>query len=126
MKTIIATITAFALLAAPAGAAVKPGTYRGETDQGKPIKIVVKNALGSGVRIERLKLTAEVQCPGFSRDMTIDDIVIGGTVKKNGRFRIRTASLDMKGRFVNKRVTGSFSASEFDCTVKGVGYSGAR
>ena len=42
MCLLLTTIIAALLLAAPAGARVKPGLYVGKTDAGKPVKLRVK------------------------------------------------------------------------------------
>jgi hypothetical protein len=119
--------TATLAAAAPASAAT-PGTYRGETEQGQSITLVVKGARGSGLRIERIKVSAGLTCPdGSADDVSVNRIVIGGQVKKNGRFRIRMSDLDLSGRFTSKqRVTGSFDVREFDCASDGIGYSAKR
>jgi hypothetical protein len=130
MKTL--TLSLFASLAllttAATATAITPGTYKGETSQGEPITIKVKRALGPGVRIERLKLEATVECPGgFPDQVTIDRLVIGGKVKKNGRFRLRMADLDLTGRFVGKkRATGSLDVSSFSCSTDNIRFSVRR
>jgi hypothetical protein len=128
-KTLIAALAGSALLATAAPAqAIAPGTYRGQTDQGASIKIVVKGALGPGVRIERIKLAADLECPdGSVDDVSLDRLVIGGKVKKDGRFRLRMADLDLSGRFVSKkRVTGSFDVSDFSCAAEDITYSARK
>jgi hypothetical protein len=129
MRRIAIPVACAALLAATSTAtAAGPGTYRGETSQGKPITIKVKNAVGPGVRIERVTLQADLVCPDGSPDqVSIDRLVIGGKVTKSGRFRLRMADLDISGRFVSKRsLTGSFDVSEFSCSAGDVRYRARR
>jgi hypothetical protein len=75
--------------------------------------------------IAGVKLSATHACPDGTTDEASENrMVIGGKVKRHGRFRIRMADLGIEGRFRSGgRLAGSFDLTDFSCAGSDVGFS---
>ena len=106
-----------------------PGTFKGQTGQGRSIKLTVERSL-TGMFVRRVSVTGTADCDyGLpSEEAGIRGLVLGVKVRR-GRFHIQTVDLDLRGRFVtSKRIEGRLDLRDdySPCETKGIGYHAIR
>ena len=100
-------------LAAPASAAIPPGTYKGKTNQNR----VVHAKIVKGNKIKRLSFSVYTMCGiGGSEGSQTDVLLVENVrIKPNGRFRAESkgdssngdATFELVGRATAAKITGS-------------------
>jgi hypothetical protein len=106
-----------------------PGTFKGQTGQGRSIKLTVERSL-TGMFVRRVSVTGTADCDyGLpSEEAGYSGLVLGVKVRR-GRFHIQTVDLDLRGRFVtSKRIEGRLDLRDdySPCETKGIGYHAIR
>jgi hypothetical protein len=107
----LALAIALLVLAGPAAAAVKNGTYKGDTSQNRAVHAKVK-----GGKIKSLSFSVFTACGiGGSGGFNTDAVAISGVkIKANGSYKYSEkgdsangkATYTLKGKVTNKKITG--------------------
>ena len=115
LVTLVAVIGLVVLVAGASGSSdAAGGSYKGKTDQGKPVSFKVKRH--------------KVKNPEFTIDFgygCIGTITISGSDRINdaGKFKITEGNASFGGKFVSKsKVEGKASGQKAYCGSKTVGY----
>ena len=115
MKLLLsAAVAALAIAAPSASAAIKPGTYKGKTNQDRVVHAKVG---GKGKKIKRLSFSVYTLCGvggsggGYTDVLLVENV----RIKRNGTYRAESegdsangkATFELVGKVTNKKITGS-------------------